>query len=97
MKRRQAVNVIKEISERCQLLEGRSIKLLQPKDNDAQSNTFQIHIQVSDDPDPFLVSCIETIAEKHNLATKQIDEYLIVYKPCSNKKVKEKRKRQKET
>ena len=84
MKRRQAMNVIKEISEQCPYLEGKSIKLLPPKDNDALSNTFQVHIQVSDDPSPILVSCIETTAEKHNLATKRIDDYLIVYKPYPN-------------
>ena len=78
------MSVIKEISEQCPYLEGKSIKLLPPKDNDALSNTFQVHIQVSDDPSPILVSCIETIAEKHNLATKRIDDYLIVYKPYPN-------------
>jgi hypothetical protein len=86
MNRRQAVNIVKEISEQCQLLEGKSIKLLPPKDNDALSNTFQVHIQVSDDPDPILVSCIESIAEKYNIATKQVEGYLILYKPYSNSK-----------
>jgi hypothetical protein len=86
MNRKQAVNVIKEISEQCQLLEGKSIKLLPPKDNDALSNTFQVHIQVSDDPDPILVSCIENIAEKYNLSTKQVEGYLILHKPYPNSK-----------
>ena len=81
MNRTQAVSIIKEISEQCQYLEGKSIKLLKPKDNDALFNTFQVHIQVSDDSDPILVSCIESIAEKHSLATKQVEGYLIVYKP----------------
>jgi len=85
MDRKQAVEVIKEISEQCQLLEGKSIKFLPPKDSDALSNTFQVHIQVSDDPDPFLVSCVENVAEKRNLATKQVDGYLIVYKPYPKK------------
>jgi hypothetical protein len=87
MNREQAVNVIKEISEQCPYLEGKSIKLLPPKDNDALSNTFQIHIQASDNPHyPILVAFVETIAEKHNLATKQVGGYLVVYKPYPDKK-----------
>jgi hypothetical protein len=77
MDRTQAVSVIKEIAEQCQYLEGKSIKLLTPKDNGALANTFQVHIQTSDNP--ILVSCIETVAEKHNLATKQIEGYLVMY------------------
>jgi len=86
MDREQAVKVIKEIFEQCRYLEGRSIELLPPKDNDSLSNTFQVHIQVSGDTEPFLVACIENIAERHNLATKQVDGYLIVYKPYPNTK-----------
>ena len=86
MDRAQAVSMIKEISGQCQLLEGKSIKLLPPKDNDALSNTFQVHIQTLDDPDAYLVSCVESIAEKHKLATKQVGGYLIVYKPYPNTK-----------
>ena len=81
MNREQAVNVIKEISEQCQLLEGKSIKLLPPKDNDALSNTFQVHIQTLGFPDPCLVGCIREVAEKHKLAIEQVDGYLIVFKP----------------
>ena len=86
MDRTQAVSIIKEISEQCHNLEGKSIKLLASKDNDALSNTFQVHIKVSDDPDPILVDCTESIAEKHNLTTKQIEGYLVVYKPYPKKK-----------
>jgi hypothetical protein len=77
MDRTQAVSIIKEISEQCPYLEGKSIKLLTPKENDAVPNAFQLHIQALDDP--ILVSCIETVAEKHNLATKQIEGYLVMY------------------
>jgi len=85
MDRAQAVNVIKEISEQCQLLAGKSIKLLPPKDDDSLSNTFQVHIQTYQDPDPYLVSCVKDVAEKHKLAIKQVFGYLIVYKPYPNK------------
>jgi len=81
MNREQAVKVIKDISEQCNLLEGKSLKLLPPKDNDTLSNTFQVHIQTHDDPDPFLIRCVERVAEEHKLVTKQVDGYLIVYKP----------------
>ena len=84
MNRVQAVNIIKEVSEQCPLLVGRSIKLLQTKGNNASSNTLQLHIKVSNDH-PFLVNCVENVAEKHNLTTRQIDDYVIVYEPQPKK------------
>ena len=81
MDRAQAVNFIKDVSGQCHLLEGRSIKLLPPKDNGALLNSFQVHIQAPIDyPDSSLVSCIREVARKYNLATKHVDGYMIVYK-----------------
>ncbi len=79
MNREQAVNVIKQILEQCQFIEGKSLKLLPPKGNDALSNTYQIHIQVNSDE--FLTSCVENVAKQHNLALMCKDGYCIVYKP----------------
>ena len=78
MDRKQAVTVIKEIVERCPEIEGRSITLLPPKNNDALSNTFQMHLR---DDDPILESYITNIAKEHGLDICQDENYLVVYKP----------------
>jgi len=85
MDRAQAVNIIKEILETCRVIEGRSITLLPPKDNDKLSNTFQIHIRTTDEP---LKECIKEIAAKHGLATQQEENYFVVYKPYPETKKK---------
>ncbi|MGO8806730.1 MAG: hypothetical protein ACLQO7_09060 [Candidatus Bathyarchaeia archaeon] len=82
MNREQAVNIIKQIFEQCRFIEGKSLKLLPPKGNDALSNTYQIHVQVNSDA--LLADCIEGIAGKHNLAVTRKNGYCIVYKPYPN-------------
>ena len=78
MDRRNAIDVIKEILDRCPAIEGRSITLLPPKGNAKLSDTFQIHIRTCD---PSLKACIETIAKEHSLVTKEDGNYFIIYKP----------------
>ena len=82
MNRKQAVTLIQEIFDKCQQIEGKSIKLLPPKDNNALTNTYQIHIETKNDE--VLVSCITNVAEKHNLAVRCKDGFCIVYKPYPN-------------
>jgi hypothetical protein len=79
MNRKQAVSVIKELFERCQFIEGKSLKLLPPKGNDALSNTYQVYVQVNSDN--LLASCMEDIAKERNLAVMCKDGYCIIYKP----------------
>lgn len=79
MNREQAVNVIKQIFEQCRFIEGKSLKLLPPKGNDALSNTYQIHIQVNSDE--LLAACVDDIAKKHNLVVMRKDGYCVMYKP----------------
>jgi hypothetical protein len=82
MDRQKAVSFIKEIFEQCHSIEGKSIKLLPPKENNSLSSTFQIHIEVKDDLT--LQSCVHKIAAKNNLAVAKKDGVLIVYKPYPN-------------
>ena len=82
MNRAQAVLVIKQIFEQCRLTEGKSIKLMPPKECNALSNTFQIHMQTRDDP--FIISCLNRIAEEHNLEVKVKKDSAIIYKPYPN-------------
>lgn len=84
MNRKQAVTVIKDIFDTCYSMEGKSLKLLPPKADNTLSKTCQIHIQANDDP--FLKSCVERIASEYNLAVKQEDGFLIIYKPYPSKR-----------
>ncbi len=79
MNREESIAVIKEIFDKCRYLEGRSIKLMPPKDNNALSNTFQIHIQLY--PHDVVDPCIDNIAKERNLAVKLRSGLLIIYRP----------------
>jgi hypothetical protein len=82
MNRNQAVTVIKEIFDKCHLIEGKAIKLMPPKENNALSDTYRIHIQTGDNES--LISCVQGAVKRHNLAIKQTKGSLIVYKPYPN-------------
>ena len=81
MNRKQAVEIVKEILGDCCFLEAISIQLLPPRDNVTLSNTVQIHIRTEDSARASLKSCIQRVAEKHNLGTHQDGSYFIVFKP----------------
>jgi hypothetical protein len=83
MNRQQAVATIKEIFDCCSAIEGKSLKLLPPREDNSLSDTFQIHIQTGDDT--AIQRCVEDITKKHKLATKLGDGWLVVYKPYPSK------------
>ena len=85
MDREQAVTVIKQLFERCNQIEGKSIKLMPPKANGSLANTFQIHIQTREDE--ILQSCITGIAKENGLAVKRKRGLFIVYKRYANVKM----------
>ena len=82
MNREQAISVIKELFERCQFIEGKSIKLLPPKGDNTLSNTYQIYVQINSDN--LLASYMEVIAKERNLAFMCKEGYCIIYKPYLN-------------
>jgi len=82
MDRAQAVQILKRIFEECDWVEGKSIKLMPPKENNALSNTFQIYIRANSDE--IVPTCLETIAKENNLMVEQKDDFIIVYKPYPN-------------
>jgi hypothetical protein len=84
MNREQAINIIKQIFDKCKDVEGKSIKLMPPQENSALSNTFQIHIQTSNMTNDIIQTCVEDIAEKNNLSVKVKNGWLIMYKPYPN-------------
>jgi len=79
MNREQAVTIIKQIFDQCNRTEGKSIKLMAPRNNNSLSNTFQVHIQTGDDV--VLMDCIRAIAHENGLEIKVKDGSVVVYKP----------------
>ncbi len=82
MDRKQAVYVLKQLFEQCDWIEGKSIKLMPPKENNALSSTFQIYIETNGDD--VVPSCIRDIAKENGLNFKEKDRCVIVYKPYPN-------------
>jgi hypothetical protein len=80
MNRQQAVNVIKQIFDRCRHIEGKSLKLMTPEENSSLSHTFQIHIETLHKTDEVLQSGIMDVVEKNQLAVKVKNGWLIIYK-----------------
>jgi len=78
MDRKEAVTIVKQICKSCSLMEGKTIKLMPPKASNSLSNTYQIHIETKDE---IILACAKAIAKKHNLAVKQKEGSVIVYKP----------------
>lgn len=80
--RKQAVSIVKEILDKCKAIEGKSIKLLPPKE-DEFSSTYQIYIDIKNDP--FLEQCIVRVIEKYQLDTKISGNWIIIYKTYNRK------------
>lgn len=83
MNRSEAVAIIKQIFDKCHAIEGKSLKLLPPREDSSLSHTFQIHVELREDT--AIQGCVADIAKKHKLAVKEKDGWLIVYKPYSTK------------
>lgn len=89
MNREQAVNIVKEIFLACYGIEGKSWKLLQSQEDSYLSHTFQIHIKLPEYTNT--KGYAADIAKKYNLDVKEIDGWLIVYKPYPSVKSHEER------
>lgn len=79
MDRARAVEVIKLVFARCSSVEGKSIKLMPARANDASLKGYQIHIQTRHDG--VLESCLDGIAEENGLAVQREDDLYIIYEP----------------
>ncbi len=80
LKRSEAVALLKDIYDGCPFFDGMAISLIPPDSESVPSKGFQIHIKCSFCRDES-IDCLEKIAEKHNVAIKQEDTVLIIYKP----------------
>lgn len=83
MNREQAASILKRIFEESSWVEGKSVKLIPPKNNNALSNTFQIHIVTNGDK--MIPTFIRTIAKENGLIVEQKEGFIIVYKPYPHK------------
>jgi len=79
MDREISIAIVKQIFEKCNHVEGKSIKLMPPDADSVLSKGNQIHIEVGDDES--LRSCLAVIAEQNNLKIHEEEKMLIVYKP----------------
>ena len=78
MEREKAISVVKEIFDKCNLIEGKAIKLMPPDANNVLSNGCQIHIESRNDT--HLEKCLKTIASSKSLAFAKEGEQVIIYK-----------------
>ncbi len=79
MNRKEAVGVIKQLFEKCNNIEGKSIKLMAPDANNVLSRGCQIHVTTNHDES--LESCVRKIVQKNCLGVHIEGTVLIVYKP----------------
>jgi len=79
MKRDEAINVLKEISEACTNLETYQVMIMPPNANGVLSTGNQIHVKVNLDQESMM--CIKPFLAKRGLAVKQEKNLLIIYKP----------------
>ncbi len=78
MRRRYAVNLIKEIRS-CRFLNPNAIFLEQT----AKSGSYEIHIEVSIDDESW--ECLKMLSKKHGFGVKLSDRSLVIYKPLEKK------------
>jgi hypothetical protein len=78
MNREQAVNLIKQISDRYAGVWGKSIELLPPKEGN-KSSKVEVHFEVGEDL--MLLAQIVDIARTNRLAILKTNGTLIVYSP----------------
>ena len=81
MNRAEAVNLLKEISDKCDSLSMFGVALMPPDADNVLSTGFQIHILGNVGEECF--SSLKPIIEKSNLHLKMIQEknVLIIYRP----------------
>lgn len=78
MDKEKAVEVIKQMYQRCSRLEGKTTKLTLPNADNTLSTGYQIHVDGDDD---LLYSCLISVAKQNNLAVKKGSSKVIIYNP----------------
>lgn len=83
LKREEAVSVLKEIIDKCQMCDGTWVALMPPNSRNMLSQGYQVHMKFP--LDETALACISRILEKNKLAmiNKNNNELLIIYRPKS--------------
>jgi hypothetical protein len=79
MRRDEAVNLLKELSDKCVCLTPYAIMLMPPDANDVLSQGYQLHIKANLHPED--LSCMKPHVEKQGLKLKKEKDLLAIYKP----------------
>ena len=79
MRRDEAVNLLKELSDKCVCLAPYAIMLMPPDSDDVLAKGYQLHIKADLNHED--LSCMIPHVEKQGLKLKQDKDLLIIYKP----------------
>jgi hypothetical protein len=77
LEREKAVEIIKQIVEKCPCLHGKSITLMLKPTNGLSEG---IQIQIDSQNNQILEGCVQKIAQINNLESTKLEGLLIVYK-----------------
>jgi hypothetical protein len=75
----EAVSVLREVFEKCTLLDGTYVSLVPPNSVNELSLGYQVHIKAP--IDEMAQMCIEKILNTHGLVLRVENERVIIYRP----------------
>lgn len=79
MNRNEAIAILKEVFEKCKLLDGTYVSLMPPNSADLESQGYQIHIKTP--IDEMAKMCMEKILNNNRLSLKTENDLAIIYRP----------------
>jgi hypothetical protein len=79
MKRYEAVACLKEINSACRQISPDAVTLINSPANDPLSTGYQVHIHLNIDDET--KNQIQTIAQTHQLVTKEEKDKVVIYQP----------------
>lgn len=79
MRREEAVNLLKELSDKCTCLVPYAIMLMPPDADEVLSKGFQLHIKANLHQED--LSCMKPFVEERGLKLKQENDLLVIYRP----------------
>jgi hypothetical protein len=77
LNRIEAVSVLKEIFEKCTLLDGSYVSLVPPNNTNLPTQGYQVHIKAP--VDEMAHMCIQKLLDEHRLTMKMENDLIIIY------------------
>jgi hypothetical protein len=81
LNRNEAVSILKEIFEKCALLDGSYVSLVPPNNTKLLTQGYQVHIKAP--VDKMAQMCMQKLLDGHRLAMKMENDMTIIYEPKS--------------